>query len=138
MRSAVQIALRDDASRMVPPGGREGAALHTIDRRTNYVASITVSRRSSEDVGFREVYVSVDGEQIAVLRDGEAITHELPAGPHRVRAHNTLFWKTHDVVLQPGEHARFKVANRAGWGSFGLLMMLGAAPVYLTFERETN
>jgi hypothetical protein len=110
--------------------------LHTIDRRMNYVASITVRRRSPEDVGFREVYVSVDGEQIAVLRDGEAITHELPAGPHRVRAHNTLFWRTHDVVLQPGQHARFKVANRAGWGSFGLLMVLGAAPVYLTFERE--
>lgn len=136
MRSAVQIALRDDASRTVPPGGREGAVLHTIDRRMNYVASITVRRRSPEDVGFREVYVSVDGEQIAVLRDGEAITHELPAGPHRVRAHNTLFWRTHDVVLQPGQHARFKVANRAGWGSFGLLMVLGAAPVYLTFERE--
>jgi hypothetical protein len=25
--------------------------------------------------------------------------------------------------------------NRAGWGTFGLLMMLGAAPVCLTFER---
>ena len=59
----------------------------------------------------------------------------LPAGPHRIRAHNTLFSKTHDVVLQPGEHARFVAINRAGWGTFGLLMFLGAAPVYLTFER---
>ena len=52
------------------------------------------------------------------------------------RVHNTLFWKTHEVVLQPGEHARFRAANKAGWGSFGFLMVLGAAPLYLTFERE--
>jgi hypothetical protein len=104
----------------------------------NYVACITVSRTSPEDVGFREVYVSVDGEQIAILKDGEAITHELPAGAHRLRAHNTLFWKTHDVVLQPGEHARFKVANRSGWATFGFLMVLGASPIYLTFEREVS
>ena len=53
------------------------------------------------------------------------------------RAHNTLYWKTHDVVLQPGEHARFKAINRAGWAVFGFLMVLGAAPLGLTFERET-
>ena len=102
----------------------------------NDVAFITVSRKAPDDVGFREVYVSVDGEQIAILKNGEAITHELPAGPHRLRAHNTLFWKTHDVVLQPGEHARFSAANRAGWAAFGFLMVLGAAPLKLVFERD--
>ena len=30
----------------------------------------------------------------------------------------------------------FVAINRAGWGTFGLLMLLGAAPVYLTFERS--
>ena len=70
------------------------------------------------------------------LKNGEAVTHDLPAGPHRIRVHNTLFWKNHELVLQPGEHARFKAANKAGWGSFGFLMVLGAAPLYLTFERE--
>ena len=71
-------------------------------------ACITVRRQSPDDAGVREIYVSVDGEQIAVPKNGQDVTHELPAGPHRLRAHNTLFWKTHDVVLQPGEHARFK------------------------------
>ena len=104
----------------------------------NYVACITVARQSPDDAGVREIYVAVDGEQIAVLKNTQAITHELPAGPHRIRAHNTLFWKTLDVVLQPGEHARFKAVNRAGWGSFGFLMILGAAPLYLTFEREMS
>jgi hypothetical protein len=112
-----------------------GAAAGRVGTRTNYLASITVSREARNDVGFREIFVSVDGEQIALLQYGETITHELPAGPHRIRAHNTLFWKTHDVVLQPGEHARFVAINRAGFGTFGFMMFLGASPVYLTFER---
>lgn len=111
--------------------------LGKAEQSSDQVATITVSRQSPEDAGIREIFVSVDGEQIAILANGESVTHELPAGPHRLRAHNTLFWKTHDVVLQPGEHARFTVVNRAGWGSFGFLMILGASPLYLTFERET-
>ena len=117
------------------PGQRIGADLVQASRRTNYLASITVSREADEDVGFREVFVQVDGKDLGMLRFGDTISHELPAGPHRIRAHNTLFWKTHDIVLQPGEHARFVAINRAGWGTFGMLMFLGAAPVYLTFER---
>jgi len=131
-------ALRDTGNRTLPPGGLEGSSLHTTTRRLNYGASITVSRQSAEDAGVREIYVSVDGNEIAVLKNGQAVTHELPAGPHRLRAHNTLFSKTHDVVLQPGEHARFKAANVAGWAVFGFLMVLGAAPLKLVFEREVN
>lgn len=131
-------ALRDTGNRPVPPGGLEGSSLHTTARRMNYVACITVTRQSPDDAGVREIYVSVDGEEIAVLKNGQAVTHELPAGPHRLRAHNTLFGKTHDVVLQPGEHARFKAANVAGWAVFGFLMVLGAAPLKLVFEREVN
>jgi hypothetical protein len=131
-------ALRDTSNRPLPPSGLEGWSLHTTERRLNYVACITVTRRSSDDAGVREIYLSVDGEEIAVLKNGQAVTHELPAGPHRLRAHNTLFWKTHDVVLQPGEHARFKAANLAGWAVFGFLIALGAAPLKLLFEREVN
>jgi hypothetical protein len=112
-----------------------GVDLSRVSTRTNYVASITVSREAPNDVGFREIHISVDGDQIAQLQYGETITHELPAGPHRVRAHNTLFWKTHEIVLQPGEHARFIAINRAGFGTYGFMVFLGASPVYLTFER---
>ena len=117
-------------------GRRSGADIAQLTRRTNYLASITVSRDSPEDVGFREIFVSVDGESIGLLQYGESLTHELPAGPHRIRAHNTLFWKTHDIVLQPGEHARFLAVNRAGFGTFGFMVFLGASPVYLKFERQ--
>jgi hypothetical protein len=127
--------LRDAIALPRPAGSRSDADLVKVSRRSNYLASITVSREDATDVGFREVFISVDGKEVGMLRYGDSISHELPAGPHRVRAHNTLFWRTHDVVLQPGEHARFTAINRAGWGTFGMLMMLGAAPVYLTFER---
>ena len=128
--------LRDAIALPRRSGNDVGATFARVARKSNYVACITVNRTSDSDVGFREVFVSVDGDQVGMLAHGETITHELPAGPHRIRAHNTLFWKTHDVVLQPGEHARFTAINRAGWATFGFLMFLGAAPLYLTFERE--
>jgi hypothetical protein len=99
---------------------------------------VTVRRDSPDDAGFREVFVSIDGKQIAILRHGESITAEVPPGAHRLRAHNTLFWRTFDLMLKPGEHARFLAVNRAGFGTFSLLFFLGAMPVYLTFERETG
>ena len=133
----MRLELREHGPTTRPP--QRGDAIDRIraKNREHYVATITITRQSPEDVTFREIFVSVDGEQIAILGFGEIVTHELPAGPHRIRAHNTLFWKTHDIVLQPGEHARFVAINRAGWGSFGWLMILGAAPLYLTFERVT-
>ena len=130
--------LRDTIALPTLPGSRIGADAVRTARRSNFVASITVSREAKEDVGFREVFVQVDGKDVGMLRFGDSLSHELPAGPHRIRAHNTLFWKTHDVVLQPGEHARFVAINRAGFGTFGMLMLLGAAPVYLTFERDRS
>jgi hypothetical protein len=132
----VFLELRDALALPGLHGSRVGANLVRTSRRSNYVACITVNRTSPADVGFREVFLLVDGVEVAMLRHGDSVTHELPAGLHRVRAHNTLFRKTHDIVLQPGEHARFTAVNRAGWGTFGLLMLLGAAPLYLTFERE--
>jgi hypothetical protein len=131
------MAFRESVSGARSPGGATGASLAKAAARGDQVATITVSRQMPDDAGIREIFVSVDGEQIAILKNGEAVTHDLPAGPHRLRVHNTLFWKTHELVLQPGEHARFNAANKAGWGSFGFLMVLGAAPLYLTFERES-
>ena len=98
-------------------------------------ARITIARDSTEDAGFREIFVSLDGERLGILQHGDSISTEVPAGPHTLRAHNTLFWKTHHLTLRPGEHARFVAINRAGWGTFGMLFILGAMPVYLTFER---
>jgi hypothetical protein len=97
---------------------------------------LTVARQASDDIGQREIYVSVDGEELAILRHGDSVTRELAPGPHRLRAHNTLFRKVIDVQLAPGEDARFIVVNKAGWGTYGIASVLGAGPIYLTFARE--
>lgn len=99
-------------------------------------ARITVTRREAGDVKDRQIVVSVDGQPWTTLLFGHQATKPLEPGEHRLRAHNTLFWKTIDVVLQPDEHVRFVVANRAGFGTYPLLGLLGAGPLYLTFERE--
>ena len=98
--------------------------------------TITITRRSPEDVKQRQVFVSVDGTAFAALLYGESHTGEVPAGSHRIRAHNTLVWKTVDLTIEPGEHVRFRIVNRPGLGTYALLSLLGAGPIYLTFERE--
>jgi hypothetical protein len=121
-----------------PPAIDIGADILNIERQPAEPAQITISRQSQQDAGYREIFVSLDGEQLVMLQYGESFTCEVTPGPHRLRAHNTLFWKTHDIVLRPGEHAKYTAINRTGTISFGLLFMLGAFPVYLTFERESE
>ena len=98
-------------------------------------ATITITRRSSNDVKQRQIFVSMDGERIAELEYGQSMTRQVPAGPHSFRAHNTLVWKTLQCELHPGEHARFIVVNKPGLGTWAMLSLLGTGPIYLTFER---
>jgi hypothetical protein len=100
------------------------------------LARVTIMRTHPSDVRDRQIMVSLDGEPVATLLFGDTVTRDVPAGPHRLRAHNTLFWKTLELDLRPGEHARVVAINRAGWGTYSLLGLLGAGPLYLTFERE--
>jgi hypothetical protein len=105
----------------------------------SWAASITVRRRSKADVGYRDVYVSLDGGEAAILHAGDEVTWEVTPGPHRLKAHNTLFTRKLDVRLSPGEHATFSVVNRAGFGTYSVFaFFLGGGPLYLTFEREQD
>lgn len=99
-------------------------------------ARITVSRQSPEDLGYRQIFAYVDGADFALLKHGGEATREVDAGKHVLKVHNTLFRKIIELDLQPGEHARFRVVNRAGWGTFFLAGLLGAGPIYLTVERQ--
>jgi hypothetical protein len=99
-------------------------------------ATITLARRSPNDVKQRDVFVSLDGHRFAELAFGQLVSREVPAGPHTLRAHNTLVWKTLHCDLRPGEHARFTLVNRPGFGTWAMLSLLGTGPIYLTFERE--
>jgi hypothetical protein len=101
-------------------------------------ATLTVSRQSPDDVGVRQVIVSLDGKEIAVLMNGQSVTKEIAAGEHKLRFYNTLVWKNIVVTLQPGEHARYMVSNRAGLGTYALVTTLGVGPIYLKVERQEH
>ena len=107
------------------------------DLERSWAATVTIRRKSKEDVGYRDVYVSVDDGEAAILHAGDEVSWDVPPGAHRLKAHNTLFRKKIDVSLSPGEHATFRVVNRAGFGTYSVLaFFLGGGPLYLTFERE--
>jgi len=99
-------------------------------------ATLTVARQAAGDVGIRQVIVTLDGEEFGVLYYGDSVTKSVPAGAHRLRFNNTLVWKTIPLDLAPGEHARFQVTNRAGWGTYALVATLGVGPIYMTVERQ--
>ena len=99
-------------------------------------ARVTVSRAHDEDARERQVVVSLDGSKIATLMFGDVITRDVEPGRHRLRAHNTLMWRTIDFDVAAGATVRFTVINRPGRGTSGLLSILGARPLYLQVTRE--
>ena len=105
---------------------------------TESSATIVLSRTSPDDVGIREIYVSIDGQQAGVLRPGNTITRQVAPGHHVVKAHNTLFRRTRECELSAGETAEFLAVNKAGGGSMVmaiLMAVLGVGPLNLKFER---
>jgi len=101
---------------------------------TMTAARLTVSRDASDDVGDRQIVLSLDSEHWTTLLFGQAATRELPPGSHRLKADNTLFWKTVPFDVGPGEEVRFVVANRKGPAS-GILLLVGAPLYYLRVSR---
>lgn len=99
-------------------------------------ARLTVVRDSRQDVRQRQLVVSLDGEPWGTLMFGQSSTRELEPGPHRLRVHNTLVWKTVEFTVHPGEHVRFSLTNRATFGTYALVSLLGVGPLYVTIERE--
>jgi hypothetical protein len=105
----------------------------------SWTATITVRRQSAQDIGYRDIYISIDGEQVAILHAGDEVTRDVQPGAHTLKAHNTLFRKSLDVNLMPGEHATFTVINKAGFGTYSVLaFFFGGGPLYLTFKRDTD
>ena len=98
-------------------------------------ARLTIARQSPDDIGIRQIFVSLDGLDFGVLLNGESVTKDVPAGEHKLRLHNTLVWKTLHIDLKPGEDARYLVTNRAGWGTYALVATLGVGPIYLKVEK---
>jgi len=98
-------------------------------------ARLVVARTLTSDVGQRQVYVTLDGEDLATLLFGQSVTREIAPGPHRLKLNNTLVWKSVDFTALPGEQVEFHLANRAGRFALPFLALMGVAPLYLTVQR---
>jgi hypothetical protein len=114
-----------------------GTADPAEDSRQDFRALVTVSRQHPTDFGERQVFVRIDDEPQVALRYGQAHTQEVGPGRHRLRANNTLFWKTIDFAVEPGEHIEFIVINKGTPLTLGIAGLLGAAPLYLKIYRRS-
>ena len=85
-------------------------------------AQLTITRSSNSDFQDRQVYLFVDEEPWGKVRYGKTVSREIPPGPHRVRAFNTLFSHTIEINALPGEHVRINCTN--GMPTVGWLMMI--------------
>ncbi len=99
--------------------------------------AVTICRTHRLDIGIRHVVVRLDDGAKTTLLFGESFTLDVKPGSHRLRVHNTLFWKNIDFVVETGEHLEFMVINRGGAWTFGLLAWLGAAPLFLTVQQRS-
>jgi len=94
-------------------------------------STVTFCRTHPSDCGQRQIYVRLDDDTRVTLLYGDAVTQEVQPGSHRLRIHNTLFWKTLRFAIEPGEHLECLVINRASWWTYGMAGLLGAAPLFL-------
>jgi hypothetical protein len=99
-------------------------------------ASITIRRKSPEDVQQRQIIVKLDGENVGELYYGDTISIRVTAGHHRLRVDNTWNWKTVELDAAAGDHLKFQAMSRAGRFSWFLVSMLGAGPIYVSIKRE--
>jgi hypothetical protein len=108
--------------------------------RRGWTATLTVRRQAPNDIGYREVYVKLDGRRLAMLSYGCAMTESIEPGRHTLQVDNTLFKKTIEFVAGVNDNIVFKTANLAGWGTYSawalLIGFLGAGPFYLMLERD--
>jgi hypothetical protein len=100
-----------------------------------FPAAVTITRTSKEDFGSRQLEVSIDGEHVATLLFGDSITRELLPGSHRLRIHNTLVWKTVDFTLNAHEQIFFEAVNKAGPGTYLMMLVVGIGPLYVHIKR---
>jgi hypothetical protein len=96
---------------------------------------LTIHRTSPLDAKDRQIIMSLDGRKLVTLLYGQSHTCEILPGPHRLRANNTLVWKTVEFDAAPGEDIHFTCTNRAPGSLLYLLFLFGVGPMYVTLER---
>lgn len=98
-------------------------------------ALVTISRTHKDDVQHRQVIARIDDGEPLTLLFGDSRTETVVPGEHRLRAHNTLFYRTRRFTVAPGERVRFELVNASGRLTLGFLATMGVAPLYLRIEQ---
>ena len=81
------------------------------------------------------ITIWLDGERLGILMPGQSLTREVAAGPHQLKANNTLLSKRHGFEAAAGEARRFVTFNHASWGAM-LFAFLGTGPLSLVIAPE--
>jgi len=102
-----------------------------------FPTSLTITRTSEDDWKSRQLVVHLDGRRMGELLWGDSLFCELEPGPHRLRVHNTLMWRTIDLVLAPGEQVFYEAVNYAAASTYLLLPLFGIGPLYVELRRMT-
>jgi hypothetical protein len=95
---------------------------------------LTIHRTSDQDCRDRQVIFSLDGERIGQLLFGQALTRDIEPGTHRLRANNTLVWKTVEFLAPAGAHVHFTCINYAPKGMLYMLGMFGVSPLFVALK----
>ena len=103
---------------------------------TEAQGTITIQRKSPDDVQQRQIIVKVDGENVGELFYGDTISVPVKAGHHSLRVDNTWNWKTVELEVGAGDHLKFRTKSKAGRFTWFLVSMFGAGPIYVSIERE--
>jgi hypothetical protein len=128
------------ANRRLPSGLQRYSRTPDALRRNSddLRALVTLSRTHRSDCGQRQVIVRLDGGPKVKLLFGDLFTVEVQPGAHHLRVHNTLFWKNIRFTIEPGEHLDFLIRNEARWWTYGMVAVLGSAPLFLRVERRSR
>jgi hypothetical protein len=97
---------------------------------------LTIERTSPADEQSRQIICALDGKRIGQLLYGQSMSVEVAPGPHTLRIHNTLVWKTVRFEAEPGDEVRYSVWNKRLGGYYLAFIFLGAAPLGLGVERR--
>ncbi len=98
-------------------------------------ATLTVSRNAPDDAQQRQIFVLLDGQQIAELMYGDSVTKEISEGAHTLLVDNTWNKKSVQFDAAEGGTIRFIVKNRSGRFSEFLLMIFGGGPLKVSLDR---
>lgn len=98
------------------------------------MSSLTVSRRSDDDVKTRQVYVKVDGKTVGSVGFGETLEVLLEPGARTVVFDNTWAWKKLEVEVGEDDSFVASVACLKA-GLFAIAAaILSTAPMKLRVE----